>query len=236
MTEEVTGQQPEPQGETASTTNDNNFNTENKPIIEEKPVEPSKDDNNPLVGVISALRRDKREIAEELERTKAERDALKAGNTTFLTEAEINKKAEQLVEIRLFNQKCDDIAAKGKQEFPEFNTALANLNAVGALGTDVRPDFLQTVAEIPDAHKVLHYLGNNMNEAARIAALPKVKMAIELAEIRSNISKPKQISQAPAPIKPVTGTGGGNADLADPNLSMEEYSRIRAKQRAERNK
>ena len=193
--------------------------------------------------VITGLRHNVRDTKAENEALKAENEALKAGKVMEvkkepenITETEINRRAAQLADVRVFNEKCDAIAAKGEQEFPTFKAALGNLHAVGALGPNVSPAFLQTVAELPEAHKLLNHLGNNPDEAARIASLPQIKMALELAKIETTLNKPKEVSKAPAPIKPVTGTGGGNGDLADPALSMAEFSKIREKQRAERNK
>lgn len=245
MTEEVTGQQPVPQGESASSTTEvNNLNTEQKTeatvTSEEKSDAPKKLEKKPdwYIDTISGLRIGIRERDQEIERVKAENETLKTGKVTqqaqtpeSLTDAEINRRANELANVRQFNEKCDTIAQKGEQEFPGFKAALGNLHAVGALGPNVSPAFLQTVAELPEAHKLLNHLGNNPDEAARIALLPQVKMALELARIESALGKPKEVSKAPAPIKPVTGTGGGNGDLSDPALSMEEYSRIRAQQR-----
>lgn len=239
MTEETTGQQPAPQGETATITTENPIVETTAQTTEEKPAEtPKKEENkNWYIDVITGLRHNVRDTNAELEKLKAENAALKAGQKTdpiSLTEQEIDRRAAEKAEIKRFNEKCDSIAQKGEQEFPTFRKALENLHAVGALGPNVSPAFLQTVAELPEAHKLINHLGNNPDEAARIASLPPVKMALELAKVESGFSKPKEISKAPAPIKPITGNGGGSGDLADPNLPMVEYSRIRAEQRRKR--
>lgn len=222
---------------------------ENKITVPEVKTETKKEESAKTeepkwyIDVITGLRHNVRDTKAENEALKAENEALKAGEVTEpaktpenLTDSEINRRAAELADVRVFNEKCDSIAEKGNQEFPTFKTALANLHAVGALGPNVSPAFLQTVAELPEAHKLLNHLGNNPDEAARIASLPSVKMALELAKIEAALGKPKEVSKAPAPIKTVSGNGGNSGDLADPALSMEEFSKIREKQRAERAK
>ncbi len=212
-----------------------------------EPQEPAKKEEGKwYIDVITGLRHNVREKAQELEALKAENEVLKTKGaqpkvvepTISLTDAEINRRADELANARVFNEKCDAIAAKGKEEFPSFDGALANLRAVGALGPNVSPSFLQAVSELPQAHKLLNHLGNHPDEAARITTLPPLKMAIELAKIESSISapKPKAISTAPAPIVPVSGSGGNNNDLSSPDISMEDFARIRSKQREERAK
>jgi hypothetical protein len=241
MTEETIEKPPE---EKPATTTETATETKVEPPAE-KPLEtkveelPKKEEGKWYIDVITGLRHNVRETKEEVEALKKENAELKAGKKVEqLPDAEIQRRAEQLAATSRFNEQCNKIAEKGKESFAGFDTALANLNAVGALGANSNPTFLQTVAELPEAHKLLYHLGNNPDEAARINSLPPLKMAIELAKIETKIALPqtKQTSKAPPPITPVTGTGGANNDLASPELSMEEFSRIRAKQREERYK
>jgi len=241
MTEETTGIPPEDKtATTTETTPETKTETTTEKSPETKPEEPpKKEEGKWYIDVITGLRHNVREKGEKLEALEKENAELKAGKKVEqLPDAEIQRRAQILAETNRFNEKCNKIAEQGKESFPGFDAALANLSAVGALGANSNPAFLQTVAELPEAHKLLHHLGNNPDEAARINSLPPVKMAIELAKIEAKITtmQAKPTSKAPPPITPVTGTGGANSDLASPDMSMEEFSRIRAKQREERYK
>ena len=55
---------------------------------------------------------------------------------------------------------------------------------------------------------VIHHLGSDLEEAARISALPPVRMGVELAKIAQQTAQApakRPISGAPAPIEPVSG-------------------------------
>ena len=70
--------------------------------------------------------------------------------------------------------------------------------------------------ETGSAPEVLHHLGQDTEEASRIAALPPLKMAVEVAKLAGRLSAPKStpISKAPAPVKPVNGSVKATVDLA----------------------
>lgn len=126
------------------------------------------------------------------------------------------QKAAELVQQREFNAKCDTIYSSGSSEFgPEWDTTLGNFRMLGGFN----PTFLEAVTELPDAHKVLHQLGSDMDSAARIMSLPPVKMAMELAKLTNRTAKPAPVSKAPPPITPLDGAGspgGGEPDASDP--------------------
>lgn len=252
MTEEVSGQQPTPQGEPAINANQEVKANESVKTPETAPNMPDQGENAEIpkkpekaawyIDTISGLRIGKREAEEKARVLEAENAALKAGqktDTISLTDAEIDKRAAEKAAINQFNDKCNNIAEQGKKDFATFDAALANLRAVGALGENSNPAFLQTVAELPNAHKLLNHLGNNLDEAARINSLTPLKMAIELARIETAINTvaTKPVSKAAAPITPITGGSGvASGDLSDPNISMDDFARIRNKQREERHK
>lgn len=240
MTEEKTEQVLMPEGEVSATqeTNVPAIDTKTEEPVK-KPEENTKDNSKWYIDVITGLRHGAKESREKIESLESENAALKAGQKAeVLPDAEIQRRAAELAAINRFNEQCNQIAEKGKKDLSNFDGALANLRAVGALGENSNPAFLQTIAELPDAHKLLHHLGNNPDEAARINSLPALKMAIELAKIETQITTPqhRSISKAPAPIVPVTGNGGSSGDLSDPAISMEEFARIREKQRETRAK
>ena len=115
------------------------------------------------------------------------------------------------------------IEQAGRKEFgAEFDTAVANLNAAGVGG----PEFLRVVAEIPNAEKVVAWLGkhDNLGEAVRIAGLSPIQMGIEMTKLSTKAAKEmtKQISKAPAPIQAIDG-GSTGSDSVEPSVGSKEW-------------
>lgn len=107
------------------------------------------------------------------------------------------------------------------------------------------PDYLE-VAENPDVPisramasvimaddsgpKIAYYLGKNIEEARRIAALDPFMQSVELGALRERILSPTKptTSRAPAPIKPLTGARTPASKSLD-EMDMEEYAAARRK-------
>ena len=165
----------------------------------------------------------------------------------IVPEEEIEKRAKvmatQIAQTNEFNKACNNIAVSGKAAFKDtWDTDLKNLNMVGALGQGAPTEFLETVVELKSPEKILHHLGQNLEEAERIVKLPPKKMTLEMARIEAQLNAPAPvatvpISHAPTPVIPVAGTGKvASGDLADPNLSMDDFIKLRAAQKDERQK
>jgi hypothetical protein len=155
-----------------------------------------------------------------------------------LTEEEIERRATEkatlMAQAKVFNDACDTIAGNGKKEFTDWDEAVKNLNLVGIVGQGASPVFLETAIELKNPQKILHHLGKNLDEAERIKKLSPPKMALELARIESQVNAPVPtvpISNAPPPVIPVGGATKGVPDINDPNLPMEEFMALRAKQK-----
>ena len=100
----------------------------------------------------------------------------------------------------------------------------------GTLGGEARK-------ESGNPHEVLYHLAKNPDEAARIAMLPTARQAVAVAKVAQGLGAPRRVSSAPPPITPkVNGQGTAPASLDDPNLSMEEWARLRNEQVTARRK
>jgi hypothetical protein len=133
-----------------------------------------------------------------------------------------NMRAQEREQERLVS-----IEAAGRKEFgADFDTAVANLNAAGVGG----PEFLRVVAEIPNAEKVITWLGkhDNLGEAVRIAGLSPIQMGIEMTKLSTKAAKEmtKQISKAPAPIQAIEG-GSSASDSVEPAVGSKEWFKWR---------
>lgn len=146
-----------------------------------------------------------------------------AGNVQAL----VKQEAAKLIAERSFNESCNKVYATGKTEFSDFDESVANLQMVG-----MNRDFLEIVATSDAGHKVLNHLGNDLDEAARIAALPPLQMARELTKLEYKLGQTpnKPVSKAPAPIKPI-GAGGSTSNGLSDDIPINEWMRRRDKER-----
>jgi hypothetical protein len=129
-----------------------------------------------------------------------------------------NMRAQEREQERLVS-----IEQAGRKEFgADFDSAVANLNAAGVGG----PEFLRVIAEIPNAEKVVAWLGkhDNLGEAVRIAGLSPIQMGIEMTKLSTKAAKEmtKQISKAPAPIQAIEG-GSSGSDTVEPAVGSKEW-------------
>jgi hypothetical protein len=120
-------------------------------------------------------------------------------------------------------ERLAQIESAGRKEFgADFDSAVANLNAAGVGG----PEFLKVIAEIPNAQKVVTWLGkrDNLGEAIRISGLNPIQMGIELTRLSEKAAKAltKQVSQAPAPVQHIEG-GSSASDQVEPSPNSKEW-------------
>lgn len=106
-----------------------------------------------------------------------------------------------------FDAECTTIYNKGMEELGNFDSRLRNFSQVGGLN----PVLIEAVMEsasgsgAPPAHKILFELGGNLDEAERILSLPPVRMAAAVAKFAAGLKEEtRRVSNAPAPIKPIT--------------------------------
>lgn len=165
------------------------------------------------------------ESAQEVQRLTEQLARIQAGDTDGeqpdvqrLARAE----AEKIVAERSFNERCNKVHADGTKEFPDFGQTVSNLQMVGA-----NQQFWDLATESDAAAKLLHHLGQDLDEAARIASLPPVQMARELTKLEYKLAQapaPKPVSKAPAPVKPIGSGGVTEAGLRD-DLPIDEWMR-----------
>ena len=116
-----------------------------------------------------------------------------------LSAPEVERRAAALVAEQRYNEACNRAYEAGRTEFTDFDDKIKILGQAGVAS----PQFLGIVTEMPEAAKLLHYLGDHPDEAQRFAVLPPLRLARELTLLEQKLVKPKAISQAPAPITPV---------------------------------
>lgn len=165
------------------------------------------------------------ESAQEVQRLTEQLARFQAGDTEgdqSSVQHLARQEAERIVAARSFDERCNKVHAEGIKEFPDFGKAVSDLQMVGAT-----TQFWELATESDAAAKLLHHLGQDLDEAARIASLPPVQMARELTKLEYKLAQapaPKPASKAPAPVKPIGSGGVADSGLRD-DLSMDEWAR-----------
>ena len=194
-----------------------------------------------------------RETEARLAQVEAELAAAKAGTPvdTATFEAKVASAAEararELAAAQAFQAECNKVADAGRAAFPDFAERIGQLVEVagvkdgGAQAQATYANFLNAAMETGEAPRLLHELGGDPNEAARIMALSPVKMAMELGRRAAKAPAPP-VSAAPKPITPIGSRGGQHeaVSAADPRadaLSTREWmerrdAEVKARRRA----
>ena len=222
-----------------------------QPEVEAKEAEKEHDESSLPEGVkkrIDKVTRQKYEAIAEANRLKAEIEALKAQSapkqtepqmqdfdtfdeyTNALAEYKYNQKTQ--AQAQQYNQQAQ--AQKVAQEWqskvekvravaPDFDAVFNNVASI-----EFAPMALEAVAEHPKGAEIAYMLGKDVGEAYRIAALPPYQQLMAIGELaaKTNVPKPKTVSTAPVPVKPVSGGANSSAPPAD----MDEWVKWRNNQ------
>lgn len=144
-------------------------------------------------------------------------------------DAQVATQAKALAEQTAFNAQCNTLFEVGATEFGEeaFDANLQNLRDVGVISqSDL--GFVQDAMETEAPAKVLYHLGQNPEEAVKIAGMSAAKRAVALDRLATQLATPKPktakpLSKAPAPIAPVgSARGAKEININDPSLSDDE--------------
>ncbi len=125
-------------------------------------------------------------------------------------EAEITKRADELAEVKAsqaaFNRECNEMIEQGKKDFEDFEerrVAFTKLNDPSdAEGSQRYWTLIQAALDTGEGPRIIHDLGADLNEAARLMKLSPTKLGIELARLAAKPAD-EGVSEAPKPITPV---------------------------------
>ncbi len=138
-------------------------------------------------------------------------------------------------EIAKSTQKFVSDLSGQKANYEDIDNVMADPSFV-AITKHMSSDLINLI-QISDKNVALAYhLGTHLDEAEEIASLPLARAAHKLAllESRLELPKPKTVSNAPDPIKPVQAKSTKEVDISDPNISDAEFNAARRKQKAAR--
>lgn len=116
----------------------------------------------------------------------------------------LHRQAQDLVVS--FNKRLD----AGKKDYPDFE------DVVSGEGSDIEVgNAAAAIAESDNPAGVMYFLAKNRTQAERIANLSPLKAAIEIGRIDANLKAKPQVSNAPAPGKPVGSKASAPGDPPD---------------------
>ena len=145
-------------------------------------------------------------------------------------DAAVAARAEALRRTEEFNRASAEAYDKGVAAFPgKFPGAIANLQAAGVLSAD-NTAFVEAALATESPERVLYELGNNPEEAMRLASLPAAQLAVALDRMARDM-KDKPISSTPAPITPLSTSRVAKAfDHNDVKVPLDAWIREREKE------
>ncbi len=149
----------------------------------------------------------------------------------------VEERARQIVAAKQHAELGNAIYDNGIKDLGKsFDESVKALGYMGALyNADETPTpLMEAIAEMPEAHKIIHELAKDPENTERILSLSPVRQAVEMTKLQQSLQPQKtvkQTSNAPAPIKPLNGTGKSDLAIDDPKLSRDEYSRRRRESR-----
>ena len=204
---------------------------------------PSDSESRPPQGLldrIGQLTRQKRELEERLQAMEAPQqqyyEAPQAAGSVDpkQIQMEIYRQAQELAKQNQWKETTEKIWNEGLSKYGDWAPQLNNMAQIlGGIPTTLTEAAIESGAP----HEVLYHLAKNVDEAARIALLPPTRQAVAVAKLAQNVSAPRKVTSAPPPISPkVQGIGSAPASLDDPNISMEEWARLRNEQAMARRK
>jgi len=125
------------------------------------------------------------------------------------------QQAQQASRSQDFRQRADAFST----EHPDFNQVVFENRYLPI--TDGMKEVIEASEKGPE---LAYHLGQNPQDAARIAQLSPTMAAMELGKLESMLSIPKAPKTPGAP-PPITPIGGGDASVKTPSkMTMEEYA------------
>jgi Skp family chaperone for outer membrane proteins len=211
-----------------------------QPKVEADKQEDEDDDSSLPNGVkkrIDKITRQKYEQQAEINKLKSELETFRAQTAPTLQEPDISKydnldsyvsavvkyerelekqtaQSRQAQQTQAQNVAQEWVAKvdKVRSVAPDFDAVFNNVASI-----EFAPMALEAVAQHPKGAEIAYMLGKDISEAYRIAALPPSQQLMAIGELaaKTNVPKPKAVSSAPAPIKPVQGGASNSSPPAD---------------------
>lgn len=157
-----------------------------------------------------------RELQQRLDRTEGKAPPLDKDEEVARL---VEQRAAELADLHAYNAKANEVYKAGCETYPDFDQRLANFRDLGGISREV----VEAADEAGDAHKIIHWLSRNLDEAERIMKMSPHRMGAALAKINAKVNAPKPQTKAPAPIKPIQGQAKSEPSMDD--MPIDEWMR-----------
>lgn len=147
--------------------------------------------------------------------------------TAVQSSADLIKEQRQ-ERIDSFDKKVTEIGEK----IPDFEEVARSEEMLEIY--DVAPHLADVIEESESGPEIAYFLGNNPEEAVRLAGLSTVQVAIEVGKLEGKLSNAlpkKNISKAAKPVNTLTGKGGEVVGKSVDDMTQKEYEAWRNKKK-----
>lgn len=207
---------------------------------EAKAEEPKTDEENSVIRQMrKQLRQQQKQIAELRQAQTQVQPDPPPSRENFQTEeefidAKIDYKLNQQAQVQtqpktlgVFETKFEETA----KTHADFKEALEDIDHV-MFTPEAQTSIRQAVETLPYGGEVLYHIAKNPELAEELSLLPPAAFAARLGDIHGDIRQSKtvkQVSKAPAPIKPVSGAP--KVDKSYDDMTMEEFMATRRREK-----
>ena len=189
-----------------------------------------------LSGKVGGTARERDMIAQENAELRAKLAQLNGEEDPKTKQPDIEEVAEQKAREILRHQTLNERSAKALREGKKlegFQEALEALREeVPFADRQKRPTpFFEALLDADNPAQLIHYLGQNPDEAAEFEGLSPAQIGRRLGKLEIKLAEGSKVktSSAPAPLKPLRGTAPDTGGLDEPGISDAEWIRRREK-------
>ena len=125
--------------------------------------------------------------------------------------------------------KLETAEAATRAKFADYDAVIEGITSDPRLAQN--PTIRQALLGMDNGPEIAYTLGKNLDVAYEIANMNPIQAGMKLAELINRA--PRKVSNAPAPIKPISGTGANSGKRTYAEMSTAEYIAARnAEERA----
>lgn len=118
--------------------------------------------------------------------------------------------------------------AIGEEKYEDFNAVVTDPDVA------FTPPMINAILDTSAPHDVAYFIGTHPKDSHRIAAMSPANQVREIDKIAATLTKPPTPTNAPAPIKPNSGSGGVEKTLEAAGGNYKEWLKVRERQLAQK--
>lgn len=169
---------------------------------------------------------DPRYIQAQLEYTRV--SAIEEAKRAVAAEYEQRSQYEKQAQAQA---KLETAEAAARAKFSDYDAVIEGITSDPRLAQN--PTIRQALLGLDNGPELAYVLGKNLDVAYEIANMNPIQAGMRLAEIVNRA--PRKVSNAPSPVKPISGTGATSLKKSYSEMSTAEYIAARnAEERAAR--